>query len=93
MRQFLFINGILTTKLLSPLGESSLVVDNTELSSGKVVISYERCGIAKNYNKETKYDWYTPSRSGKVMAVGHLLLKSFWVNTLKNRARVKPFFR
>jgi hypothetical protein len=45
-------------------------VTNTELPSEKVVISYEKCGNAKNYIKGTKYD----------MAVGHLLLKSFWAN-------------
>jgi hypothetical protein len=33
-----------------------------------VVISYEKRGKAENYIKEAKYD----------MAVGHLLLKSFW---------------
>jgi len=45
-------------------------VTNTELSSEKVVISYEKRGNAENYIKEAKYD----------MAVGHLLLKSFWAN-------------
>lgn len=42
-------------------------VSNKDLESEEVVISYEKCGNAENYIKETKYD----------MAVGHLLLKSF----------------
>jgi hypothetical protein len=45
-------------------------VTNTELPSEKVVISYEKRGNTENYIKEAKYD----------MAVGHLLLKSFWAN-------------
>jgi hypothetical protein len=45
-------------------------VTNTDLLSEKVVISYEKCGNVENYIKEAKYD----------MAVGHLLLKSFWAN-------------
>jgi len=45
-------------------------VTNTELPSEKVVIAYEKRGNAENYIKEAKYD----------MAVGHLLLKSFWAN-------------
>ena len=45
-------------------------VTNTEFSSEKVIISYEKRGNAENYIKEAKYD----------MAVGHLLLKSFWAN-------------
>ena len=45
-------------------------VTNTELPSEKVVISYEKRGNCENYIKESKYD----------MAVGHLLLKSFWAN-------------
>jgi hypothetical protein len=45
-------------------------VTNTELPSEKVVISYQKRGNAENYIKEAKYD----------MAVGHLLLKSFWAN-------------
>ena len=45
-------------------------VTNTELSSEKVVITYEKRGNAENYIKEAKYD----------MAVGRLLLKSFWAN-------------
>jgi Transposase DDE domain group 1 len=45
-------------------------VTNAELPSEKVVISYEKRGNAENYIKEAKYD----------MAVGHLLLKSFWAN-------------
>jgi hypothetical protein len=45
-------------------------VTNTELPSEKVVISYEKRGNCENYIKEAKYD----------MAVGHLLLKSFWAN-------------
>jgi hypothetical protein len=46
------------------------ILGNTELPSEKVVISYEKRGNAENYIKEAKYD----------MAVGHLLLKSFWAN-------------
>jgi hypothetical protein len=45
-------------------------VTNTELPSEKVVIVYEKRGNAENYIKEAKYD----------MAVGHLLLQSFWAN-------------
>ena len=45
-------------------------VTNTELPSEKVAISYEKHGNAENYIKEAKYD----------MAVGHLMLISFWVN-------------
>jgi len=45
-------------------------VTNTELPPEKVVIAYEKRGNAENYIKEAKYD----------MAVGHLLLQSFWAN-------------
>jgi hypothetical protein len=45
-------------------------VTNTELPSEKVVIAYQKRGNAENYIKEAKYD----------MAVGHLLLQSFWAN-------------
>jgi len=45
-------------------------VTNTKLLSEAVVILYEKRGNAENYIKEAKYD----------MAVGHLLLKSFWAN-------------
>ncbi len=45
-------------------------VTNTELPCEEVVIRYEKCGNCENYIKEAKYD----------MAVGHLLLKSFWAN-------------
>jgi len=45
-------------------------VTNTVLPSEKVIISYQKRGNAENYIKEAKYD----------MAVGHLLLKSFWAN-------------
>ena len=45
-------------------------VTNTELPSEKVVIAYEKRGNSENYIKEAKYD----------MAVGHLLLQSFWAN-------------
>lgn len=45
-------------------------VTNTQIPSEKVVISYEKRGNAENYIKEAKYD----------MAVGQLLLKSFWAN-------------
>ena len=45
-------------------------VTNTELTSEKVVILYEKRGNCENYIKEAMYD----------MAVGHLLLKSFWSN-------------
>ena len=50
--------------------EYSFFVTNTELPSEKVGISYEKRGNTENYIKEAKYD----------MAVGHLLLKSFWAN-------------
>ena len=40
------------------------------MPSEKVVIAYEKRGNAENYIKEAKYD----------MAVGHLLLKSFWAD-------------
>jgi hypothetical protein len=43
-------------------------VTNTELSSVEVVEFYEKRGNCENYIKEAKYD----------MAVGHLLLQSFW---------------
>jgi len=45
-------------------------VTNTEMASEKVVNAYEKRGNAENYIKEAKYD----------MAVGHLLLQSFWAN-------------
>jgi hypothetical protein len=51
-------------------------VTNTEVGSEKVIIAYakrssrEKRGNAENYIKEARYD----------MAVGHLLLKSFWAN-------------
>ncbi len=45
-------------------------VTNTELSSVEVVEFYEKRGNCENYIKEAKYD----------MAVGHLLLQSFWAN-------------
>jgi len=45
-------------------------VTNTEQSSEEVVDFYEKRGNCENYIKEAKYD----------MAVGHLLLQSFWAN-------------
>ncbi|HEX9974079.1 MAG TPA: IS1380 family transposase [bacterium] len=45
-------------------------VTNTERSSEAVVDFYEKRGNCENYIKEAKYD----------MAVGHLLLQSFWAN-------------
>ena len=45
-------------------------VTNTELSSVEVVEFYEKRGNCENYIKQAKYD----------MAVGHLLLQSFWAN-------------
>ena len=45
-------------------------VTNTEQSSEEVVDFYEKRGNSENYIKEAKYD----------MAVGHLLLQSFWAN-------------
>ena len=39
-------------------------------SDNKIVASYKKRGNAEDYIKEAKYD----------MAVGHLLLKSFWAN-------------
>ena len=41
-----------------------------ELSSEEVVEFYEKRGNCENYIKEAKND----------MAVGHLLLQSFWAN-------------
>jgi hypothetical protein len=46
------------------------VTNRTDLSSEEVVLFYEKRGNAENYIKEAKYD----------MAVGHLLLQSFWAN-------------
>ena len=40
------------------------------MSAEKAVITYEKRGNAEKYIKEAKYD----------MAVGHLLLQSFWAN-------------
>ncbi len=45
-------------------------VTNTEQSSEEVVEFYEKRGNCENYIKEAKYD----------MAVGHLLLQSFWAH-------------
>ena len=45
-------------------------VTNTDLSPDEVVEFYQKRGNCENYIKEAKYD----------MAVGHLLLKSFWSN-------------
>ena len=45
-------------------------VTNTEQSSEEVVEFYEKRGNCENYIKEAKYD----------MAVGHLLIQSFWAN-------------
>lgn len=45
-------------------------VTNTDLSTEEIVITYEKRGNAENYIKEAKYD----------MAVGRLLLHSFWDN-------------
>ena len=47
-----------------------IFVTNTELSSEEVVDFYQKRGNCENYIKEAKYD----------MAVGRLLLKSFWSN-------------
>ena len=46
------------------------VTNRTDLSSEEVVLFYEKRGNCENYIKEAKYD----------MAVGHLLLQSFWAN-------------
>ncbi len=46
------------------------VTNKSELLSEEVVLFYEKRGNAENYIKEAKYD----------MAVGHLLLQSFWAN-------------
>jgi hypothetical protein len=43
-------------------------VPNTETTSEKVAIAYEKRGNAEIYIKETKY----------AMAVRHLLFQSFW---------------
>lgn len=48
----------------------SFFVTNTDLSPEEVVELYQKRGNCENYIKEAKYD----------MAVGHLLLKSFWSN-------------
>ncbi len=45
-------------------------VTNTDLPAEAVVAFYEKRGNAENYIKEAKYD----------MAIGHLLLRSFWAN-------------
>jgi hypothetical protein len=45
-------------------------VTNTDLPAETMVAFYEKRGNAENYIKEAKYD----------MAVGHLLLSSFWAN-------------
>ena len=45
-------------------------VTNTEQLSEEMVDFYEKRGNCENYIKEAKYD----------MAVGHLLLQSFWAN-------------
>jgi hypothetical protein len=44
--------------------------NKSNLSSEEVVLFYEKRGNCENYIKEAKYD----------MAVGHLLLQSFWAN-------------
>ena len=46
------------------------VTNRTDLSSEEVVLFYEKRGNCENYIKEAKYN----------MAVGHLLLQSFWAN-------------
>jgi hypothetical protein len=46
------------------------VTNKSDLSSEKVVLFYEKRGNCENYFKVAKYD----------MAVGHLLLQSFWAN-------------
>ncbi len=46
------------------------VTNKTELLPEEVVEFYEKRGNCENYIKEAKYD----------MAVGHLLLQSFWAN-------------
>ena len=46
------------------------VTNKSELLSEEVVEFYEKRGNSENYIKEAKYD----------MAVGHLLLQSFWAN-------------
>ena len=48
----------------------SFFVTNTELSPEEAVDFYQKRGNSENYIKEAKYD----------MAVGQLLLKSFWSN-------------
>lgn len=48
----------------------SFFVTNTDLSPEEVVDFYQKRGNSENYIKEAKYD----------MAVGRLLLKSFWSN-------------
>jgi hypothetical protein len=48
----------------------SFFVTNTDLSPEEIVDFYQKRDNCENYIKEAKYD----------MAVGHLLLKSFWAN-------------
>lgn len=48
----------------------SFFVTNTDLSPEEAVDFYQKRGNSENYIKEAKYD----------MAVGKLLLKSFWSN-------------
>lgn len=62
-----------TTQLSFLEGEEytySFFVTNTDLSPEEVVDFYQKRGNSENYLKEAKYD----------MAVGRLLLKSFWSN-------------
>jgi hypothetical protein len=46
------------------------ITNKSEVLSGEVVSFYEKRGNCENYIREPKYD----------MAVGHLLLQSFWAN-------------
>ena len=48
----------------------SFFVTNTDLSPEEIVDFYQKRDNCENYIKEAKYN----------MAVGHLLLKSFWAN-------------
>jgi hypothetical protein len=59
------------------------VTNKTDLSSEEVDLFYTKCaGSAKNAEMPK-----ITSKKPSDMAVGHLLLQSFWVNTLKNRAQ------
>ena len=65
-------------------------VTNTELPCEKVVISSTKCAGSAKSVATLRIISRKPSM---IWALEHLLLKSFWANTLKNRARVKQCFK